>query len=192
MARSAADVTALLRAWHGGNKQAFAELMPLVYQELRRLAQRHANKQRSGHTLQTTALLHEAYLKLLDYPVVNWNDRAHFFAFAASVMRSLLVDHARRQGSAKRGGGASHIELEEAAVVSPEDGSAVLELHQALERLTAIDARKGRIVELRHFGGLSVEETAEVLELAPITIKREWLRAKAWLHRELNSEKPRA
>ena len=163
--------------------------MPLVYQELRKLAQRHAGKQRSGGTLQTTALLHEAYLKLLDYPVVDWHDRAHFFAFAASVMRSILVDRARHHASAKRGGGVARVELDEAAVVSPGDGSPLLELHQALERLTAIDARKGRIVELRHFGGLSVEETAEVMGLAPITIKREWLRAKAWLHRELNSEK---
>lgn len=116
----------------------------------------------------------------------------NFFAFAASVMRSILVDHARRHASAKRGGGAPRVELGEAAVVSPENGSSLLELHQALERLAAIDARKGRIVELRHFGGLSVEETAEVMGLAPITIKREWLRAKAWLHRELNSEKSRA
>jgi RNA polymerase sigma-70 factor, ECF subfamily len=188
MARSSVDVTRLLREWHGGDQDAFAKLMPLVYDELRGLAKRHMRRQTPGHTLQTTALLHEAYLKLAHYPQVGWNDRAHFFGFAARVMRSLLVDHARRNASAKRGGGPAKVDIEEVAVVSPEGGAAVLALNQALENLAEIDPDKARIVELRHFGGLSVEETAEVLGVAPITVKRQWLRAKAWLHRELNAD----
>jgi RNA polymerase sigma factor (TIGR02999 family) len=164
------------------------KLLPLVYGELRELAKRHMARQTPGHTLQTTALIHEAYLKLVQYPHVKWSDRVHFFAFAAQVMRSLLVDHARRQRAAKRGGPQQKVSLEEVAVIAPAGSAAVLDLNEALERLTAIDPRKGRIVELRHFGGLSVEEVAEVLEVAPITVKREWARAKAWLHRELHHD----
>ncbi len=189
MARSRPDVTRLLRDWHGGDQDAFAKLMPLVYDELRELAKRYMRRQNPSHTLQTTALLHEAYLKLVDYPEVGWNDRTHFFGFAAQVMRSLLVDYARRNATAKRGGAQEKVAFEDVAMVSPEGSAAVLALHQVLERLAAIDPDKARIVELRHFGGLSVEETAEVVGVAPITVKREWLRAKAWLYRELNTDK---
>ncbi len=189
MGRSSADVTRLLREWHGGDKDAFAKLMPLVYGELRDLAQRYMRRQSPGHTLQTTALLHEAYLKLAAHPGVGWNDRAHFFAFAAHVMRTLLVDHARRNASAKRGGGSPAAFFDEVAVVSPEGSAAVLALNTALEKLAEIDPDKAKIVELRHFGGLTVDETAEILGVSPITVKRQWLRAKAWLHRELNPDK---
>lgn len=188
MGQSSADLTQLLRKWHGGDQEALGKLMPLVYDELRELAKRYMGKQGSGHTLQTTALLHDAYLKLFNYADVGWNSRAHFFGFAAQVMRSLLVDHARRHASAKRGGSPERVTLEDVAVVSSEGSDAVLALNEALERLAAFDPSKARIVELRHFGGLSVEETAEVLGVAPITVKRQWLRAKAWLRRELNTD----
>jgi len=188
MAGPTPNVTRLLRDWHEGDAAALQKLLPMVYEELRGLAKRHMARQTPGHTLQTTALIHEAYLKLVQYPHVRWTDRVHLFAFAAQVMRSLLVDHARRQRAAKRGGAPQKVSLENAAVLAPEGSAAVLDLHQALERLTAIDPRKGRIVELRHFGGLGVEEVAEVLEVSPITVKREWSRAKAWLHRELHRD----
>ena len=189
MTRTSADVTRLLRQWHGGDQDAFGRLIPAVYDELRGLARRHMRRQTPGHTLQTTALLHEAYLKIAHHPEVDWNNRAHFFAFAARVMRSLLVDHARRHASAKRGGGATNVDFEEVAVVSAEGGAAVLALNRALEKLGELDPDKARIVELRHFGGLSVEETAEVMGVAPITVKRQWLRAKAWLQRELDGDR---
>ncbi len=188
MAGSSADVTRLLREWHGGDQGAFDKLMPLVYGELRGLAKRYMRRQSPGHTLQTTALLHEAYLKLAHYPKVDWNDRVHFFGFAAHVMRTLLVDCARRNASAKRGGGSPPISFEGVAVVSPEGSAAVLALNAALEKLAEVDPNKAKIVELRHFGGLTVEEAADVLGVSPITVKRQWLRAKAWLHRELNPD----
>lgn len=185
MTHSPQAVTQLLLAWRGGDREAFDRLVPIVYDELRRLAHRYISKRHAGQTLQTTDLVNEAYLRLVGQDQVAWQDRAHFFAVAAQVMRSLLADRARAQGAAKRGGG-RQVSLDEAAVVVPERDIALLALDEALERMAAFDPRKLRIVELRYFGGLSVEETAEVMKLSPITIKREWLKAKAWLYSELN------
>lgn len=180
------DVTQLLVAWRGGNKEALNSLFPLVYDELRRLAKHYMSRERAGHTLQTTALVNEAYLRLVNQSDVEWQNRAHFFGIAAQVMRHLLVDHARAQQYAKRGGGAQRVTLDETAAINSEDQTTLLALDEALSRLGALDERKMRIVELRYFGGLSVEETAEVLGVSAITIKREWLKAKAWLYRELS------
>lgn len=183
---TSSNVTQLLADWRNGNHEALNQLMPLVYDELRGLAKRYMRRENSSHTLQTNALVNEAYLRLVNQQGVDWQNRAHFFAIAAQVMRHLLVDHARSKQYAKRGGGAVQVTLDEGLAVS--DGNAVelLALHQALERLEKIDDRKSKIVELRYFGGLSTEETAEVLELSEITIKREWAKAKAWLFRELS------
>lgn len=180
------DVTQLLVAWRGGNKEALNSLFPLVYDELRRLAKHYMSRERANHTLQTTALVNEAYLRLANQSDVEWQNRAHFFGIAAQVMRHLLVDHARAQQYAKRGGGAQRVTLDETAAINSEDQTTLLALDEALSRLGALDERKMRIVELRYFGGLSVEETAEVLGVSEITIKREWLKAKAWLYRELS------
>jgi RNA polymerase sigma factor (TIGR02999 family) len=180
------EVTQLLRDWRGGDTTAFDQLMPLVYAELRQIAQRYMNRERASHTLQTTALVNEAYLRLLDQQAVPWQNRAHFFAVAAQIMRHLLVDHARARGFAKRGGQAQQIELSDDCAVSAAPAVELLALDEALHKLHTHDPRKARIVELRYFGGLSVEETAEVLGIADITVKREWLKAKAWLYRELN------
>ena len=180
------DVTQLLVAWRGGNKEALNNLFPLVYDELRRLAKHYMSRERANHTLQTTALVNEAYLRLANQSDVEWQNRAHFFGIAAQVMRHLLVDHARAQQYAKRGGGAQRVTLDETAAINSEDQTTLLALDEALSRLGALDERKMRIVELRYFGGLSVEETAEVLGVSEITIKREWLKAKAWLYRELS------
>ena len=182
------DVTQLLVAWRGGNKEALNSLFPLVYEELRRLAKHYMSRERAGHTLQTTALVNEAYLRLVNQSQVEWQSRAHFFAIAAQIMRHLLVDHARSQQYAKRGGGAQRVTLDETAAINAEDQTTLLALDEALSRLGALDERKLRIVELRYFGGLSAEETAEVLGVSAITIKREWLKAKAWLYRELSSD----
>jgi RNA polymerase sigma-70 factor (ECF subfamily) len=186
MMPSPQEITQMLIDWQNGNQTALDKLMPHVYDELRRLAHRYMNRDRPGHTLQTTALVNEAYLRLADQKNVNWQNRAHFFALAAQVMRHLLVDHARRHRYAKRGGGARQVTLDEGALVSPERGAELLALDEALSRLSDIDPRKSQIVELRYFGGLSVEETAEVLGVAEITVKREWGKAKAWLYRELS------
>jgi RNA polymerase sigma factor (TIGR02999 family) len=186
MTHSPQEVTQLLLAWRNGDREAFDRLVPIVYDELRRLAHRYIAKRLAGQTLQTTDLVNEAYLRLVGQDQVAWQNRAHFFAVAAQVMRSLLVDRARARGAAKRGGGGRQVSLDEVAAVSPERDANILALNEALERLAAFDQRKLRIVELRYFGGLSVEETAEVMSLAPITIKREWLKAKAWLYSELN------
>lgn len=186
MTPSPQDVTQMLIAWQRGDSAALDQLMPLVYDELRRLAHRYMRRDRAGHTLQTTALVNEAYLRLADQKNMNWQSRAHFFALAAQVMRHLLIDYARRRRYAKRGGGARQVTLDEGAAVSPERSAELLALDEALRRLSALDPRKGQIVELRYFGGLSVKETAEVLGISDITVKREWSKAKAWLYRELS------
>ncbi|MDX2040458.1 MAG: sigma-70 family RNA polymerase sigma factor [Acidobacteriota bacterium] len=183
---TSANVTQLLIDWRGGNNDALNQLMPLVYDELRGLAKRYLRRESASHTLQTNALVNEAYLRLVNQQNVDWQNRAHFFAIAAQVMRHLLVDHARSKQYAKRGGGAQQITLDEGLAISDGNQIELLSLHQALERLEQIDDRKSKIVELRYFGGLSTEETAEVLGVSEITIKREWAKAKAWLFRELS------
>ncbi|MBK9317025.1 MAG: sigma-70 family RNA polymerase sigma factor [Acidobacteria bacterium] len=187
MTSSAANVTRLLLDWRNGDQHALDALMPLVYDELRTIAKRYMSRERSGHTLQTGALINEAYLRLVDKQDVVWQNRTHFFAIAARIMRNLLVDHARAKQMAKRGGGALQVSLNEALVGGdPEVTVDLLALDQALSRLSEVDERKCRIIELRFFGGLSAEETAEALGLSEITIKREWLKARAWLFRELS------
>ena len=185
---AAQDLTRLLLAWSDGDESALSQLIPLVQGELRRLASRSLRGERPGHPLQTTALVNEAYLRLIDQQNVDWQNRAHFFAVAAQIMRHLLVDHARARHYAKRGGGARYVALDEAAAIAPERDAELLALDEALSRLAALDARKSRVVELRYFGGLSVEETAEVLGMSEITVKREWRKAKAWLYLELSGE----
>ena len=179
------EVTQLLIEWSNGDKAALDKLMPLIQQELRRLAHHYMSHERPGHTLQTTALVNEAYLRLVNRKDVHWQNRTHFFAIAATLMRSILVDHARSHAYAKRGGGAHKTELDEAMVVSQERAAEVVALDDALKELASFDLKQSRIVELRFFGGLTIEETAEVLHLSPATIKREWSTAKAWLYHEL-------
>ncbi|MFN0120641.1 MAG: sigma-70 family RNA polymerase sigma factor [Blastocatellia bacterium] len=182
------EVTRLLADWRGGDRDALDQLMPLIYTELRALARRHMGRERASHTLQTTALVNEAYLKLAGpQEGAAWQDRTHFFALAAQVMRHILVDHARARQYAKRGGGAQQITLDEALAVSAENTEDILAIHEALERLHALDPRKARIVELKYFGGLGTDEIAGALGVSEITIKREWLKAKAWLFRELSA-----
>jgi RNA polymerase sigma factor (TIGR02999 family) len=178
-------VTQLLLAWGKGDQHALEELMPLVYRELRRLAHRHLGRERPDHTLQTTALVHEAYLRLVDQKDASWQNRAQFFAVAAQIMRRILVDYARARQYAKRGGGAQMVELDEAMVVSTDRAAAVVALDEALLRLAELDCRKSRLVELRFFGGMSIEETAEILGVSPGTVMRDWTLAKAWLRREM-------
>jgi RNA polymerase sigma factor (TIGR02999 family) len=180
-------VTDLLRAWASGDERALDALLPLVYDDLHRQARRYMRAQPSGHTLQTTALVHEAYLRLLGQSAVEWNGRGHFFLVAAKAMRSILIDHARARMAAKRGGASRVVSLEDAGgVVEPEDGVDVLALHGALERLAEVDARKSQLVELRYFAGLGIDEAAAVLCVSPATVKREWTTARAWLRRELS------
>lgn len=179
------QVTELLLAWSNGDQSAFDKLMPLVDEELRRLAHRYMSRERAGHTLQTTALINEAFLQLVNRKNLQWQNRAHFFGLAAQVMRTILVDHARSHASVKRGGGTRNLELDEALVVSQQKAAEVVALDEALKQLALIDPRQSRIVELRFFGGLTVEEAAEVLHVSPVTIKREWSTAKAWLYHEL-------
>lgn len=179
------EVTELLLDWSNGDKRALNKLMPLVYEELRRLAHRYMSRERAGHTMQTTALVNEAYVRLINRKNVQWQNRAHFFAIAAELMRTILVDHARSHASAKRGGGARKLSLEEGLVVSQERAAEVVALDDALHALAVLDPKQSRIVELRFFGGLTIEETAEVLKLSVATIKREWSTAKAWLYHEL-------
>jgi RNA polymerase sigma factor (TIGR02999 family) len=188
MALTQHDITQLLIDWRGGDQAALEKLMPLVYDELRRLARYYLSRERPGHTLQATALVNEAYLRLINRQDSDWQNRTHFFAAAARIMRHLLIDHARAHRYAKRGGGATCISLDEVAVVTPAPSLDLLALDEALNRLAKIDERKVVIVELRYFSGLSVEETAEAMSLSEITIKREWLKAKAWLYRELRQE----
>ena len=184
---ASADVTTLLGELAQGKPEAADQLIPLVYDELRRLANRYMRRERENHTLQTTALVHEAYLKLVEQRSVNWQGRTHFFGIAAQIMRRVLVDHARGRLREKRGGGQPLVVLDEALVFSPEQSSALVELDGALERLAALDVRQAKIVELRFFGGLTVEEAAEVLGISPKTVKRDWSVAKAWLHGELKT-----
>lgn len=179
------QVTQLLIAWSNGDKTALDKLMPLIHEELLRLAHHYMSRERPGHTLQTTALVDEAYLRLVNRKEVRWQNRAHFFAIAAHLMRGILVDHARSHAYAKRGGGARKIELEETTVVSQERAAEVVALDEALKELATFDPQQSRIVELRFFGGLTIEQTAEALGLSPATIKREWRSAKTWLYQEL-------
>jgi RNA polymerase sigma factor (TIGR02999 family) len=179
------EVTRLLVAWSNGDQAALEQLTPLVYSELHRLAHRYLGRERKGHTLQTTALVHEAYLRLIDQKEVRWQNRAHFFAIAAQMMRRILVDYARSRNVAKRGGDAQQVSLDEAMEVSDERAADVIALDEALKTLSDLDQRKGRIIELRFFGGLSIEETAEVLGVSPGTVMRDWTFAKAWLQREI-------
>ena len=181
-------VTELLRAWSDGDEGALERLVPLVEAELRRLARGYMGRERRGHTLQVTALVNEAFLRLTDARRLRWQDRAHFLGISARLMRRVLVDHARARGYQKRGGGAQRVTLDDALVVSPEPAVNVLALDRALEALAAVDNRKSRTIELRFFGGLSVEETAEVLHVSPDTVKRDWRLAKLWLLRELEGE----
>ena len=181
------DVTALLSELTKGNPEAGPKLIPLVYDELRRMADGYMRRERTGHTLQATALVHEAYLKLLGQHSVDWQNRAHFFGIAAQVMRRVLIDHARGHVRDKRGGGIAAVPLDEALIFSPERSAEFLELDTALLRLAERDERLAKIVELRFFGGLTVEETAEVVGISPKTVKRDWTVAKAWLHGELKA-----
>ncbi len=179
------EVTALLRAWSGGDREAMDRLIPLVWSELHRLAHRHLKREPSGHTLQTTALVNEVYLRLVDASQVQWQDRAHFFAISASLMRRILVDFMRARQSKKHGGHIMKVSVEDAHVETPPPEVDVIALDEALDSLAAFDARAARIVELRFFGGLNVEETGEVLGVSPRTVKREWAAAKTWLLGEM-------
>ena len=182
------DVTRLLDELSAGKEHALDELLPLVYRELRRLAAGYLRRERQNHTLQPTALVNEAFLKLVEQRNVRWQNRAHFFGIAAQAMRRILVDHARTHGRVKRGGAGPRVTLDEAMIAAESRSIDLLALDEALQRLSAIDQRQTRVVELRFFGGLSVEETAEVLHLSPATIKREWSMAKAWLHTQLSAQ----
>lgn len=181
---SSADVSQLLRAWSDGDRRALDKLTPIVYEELRRLARRYMKGERAGHSLQTSALVNEAYMRLVDYKRMQWQDRAHFFAVSAQLMRRILVEHARRH-NLKRGGGVQHVSLEEAAAVGSERAADMVALDDAMNALARLDSRKVQVVEMRFFGGLSVEETAEVLKVSPVTVMRDWSSAKAWLYREM-------
>jgi RNA polymerase sigma factor (TIGR02999 family) len=181
------DVTVLLQAWGRGDKEALDRLMPLVYDELHRVAQGYMVRERPNHTLQATALVNEAYVRMVDSNGVDWKDRAHFFAVCARMMRRILVDRARARGFQKRGAGQPAISLEESLVVGAERPEDLVALDDALTRLAAVDPRKSRVVELRFFSGLGVEETAAVLNVSPETVMRDWKMAKAWLHRELST-----
>jgi RNA polymerase sigma-70 factor, ECF subfamily len=187
MLSSAHELTLNLIEWRNGNAAAIEKILPVVYEELKRTARRYLRRERRDISIQTTELINEAYLKLVEQRESDWQNRAHFFAVAARVMRNLLVDHARRQQFAKRDG--RKIALDEIQIASPETAVNLLALHDTLNRLAEFDERKSRIVELRFFGGLSAQETSEVLGVSEITVKREWLKAKAWLYDELSGEK---
>jgi RNA polymerase sigma factor (TIGR02999 family) len=188
MTPSPHEVTQLLVAWGNGDQAARDQLMPLVYKELHRLAHQYMTKERSGHTLQTSALVNEAFVRLVDQRDVHWQNRAHFFGIAAQMMRRILVDYARTRGYAKRGGDARQVSLDEALIVSNERAADVVALDDALKDLAEFDLRKSQIVELRFFGGLSIDETAEVLTVSPGTVMRDWTLAKAWLRREITGD----
>ncbi len=183
------ELTQLLQAWSDGNQEALDKLAPMVHEELHRLASHYMRGERPGHTLQTTELIDEAYVRLIDWKNVRWQNRAHFFAVAAQMMRRILVDVARSRHYAKRGGEACRVSISEAADVSPERGEDLIALDEALQSLAAFDKRKTQIVELRFFGGLTVDETAEVLKVSARTVMREWSLAQAWLYRELSGGK---
>jgi RNA polymerase sigma factor (TIGR02999 family) len=180
------DVTRLLAEWQAGDQSALDRLMPIVYNELRRIAARYLHSERTGHTLQTTALVHEAYLRLVDETHIQWQGRAHFFGVAATLIRNILVDHARTQKAAKRGGGAQKLSLDEALAVPAGHETDILAVDDALQALSKIDKQQGRIVELRFFAGLTIEETAEILQISLSTVKRDWILAKTWIYRELS------
>jgi RNA polymerase sigma-70 factor, ECF subfamily len=180
-------VTQLLADWSHGDDAALGELTPLVYEELRRLAHHYMEGQRPDHTLQTTALVNEAYLRLAGQTNASWQDRAHFFAVAARAMRQILVNYAKSYRAQKRGGGGLKVELDEAALVSPEQSREIVDLHEALERLATLDSRKAHVVELKYFGGLDYDEMAEVLKISRVTVRRDWVFAKAWLYDELHN-----
>jgi RNA polymerase sigma factor (TIGR02999 family) len=179
----------MLLDWSGGNAEALDRLTPLVYAELHRLAHHHMNRERAGHTLQTSALVNEAFMRLVDQRSVKWNNRAHFFAIAAQMMRRILVDYARRHLYAKRGAGAIHVSLDHAQLVSNEPAAEVTALDEALSKLESIDPQQARVVELRFFGGLTIKETAEVMKISVDMVKREWSTARAWLYREMTGDK---
>jgi len=181
-------VTQLLGEWSNGNEEALGRLLPLVHPELHRLAHHYMSRERMGHTLQTTAVLNEAYLQLVDNTKPVWQSRTHFIAAAAQIMRHIMVDHARKHQSLKRGGGALRVTLDEGALVTETRAQELLDLDDALEKLAVQDARKSQIVELRYFGGLTVEETAEFLKTSQRSVEREWTAAKAWLYRELSQK----
>jgi RNA polymerase sigma factor (TIGR02999 family) len=181
------EVTDLLQKWSGGDREALEELTPVIYAELYRIAKRYMNRERDNHTLQTTALVNEAYLRLVGQRRSRWQNRAHFFAIAAQMMRRILIDHARKLAFAKRGGDTPKISLDEACVIAEERAEELVALDDALQSLARVDERKGKVVELRYFGGLSVEETAEVLGVHPDTVTRDWRRAKAFLRREMET-----
>jgi RNA polymerase sigma-70 factor (ECF subfamily) len=182
------EVTELLQKWSDGDVQALEELTPVIYSELHRIAKRYMSRERDGHTLQTTALVNEAYLRLIDWKTAKWENRAHFFGVSAQLMRRILVDFARRRPKASNDEAVRHVELEEALTISVNRDHDLVALDEALTELAKFDERKAKIVELKFFGGLSVEETAEVLDIAGITVLREWQKAKAWLYRELNQK----
>ena len=182
------DVTQLLVAWSEGDQSALNELTPLVHEELHRLAHNHMRRERQGHTLQTSALVNEAYMRLIDQRNVRWQNRAQFFSIASRLMRRILVDHARSHHYAKRGGGIRPVSLDEAAIVAQERAAELVALDEALKSLASIDPRKCQVVELRFFGGMTVEESAEVLGVSAATVMREWSTAKAWLHRAMEEE----
>ncbi|MDX6383342.1 MAG: hypothetical protein QOK48_915 [Blastocatellia bacterium] len=180
------EITQLLAEWSDGNQAALDKLYPLVYNELRRLAHSYLRRERKGHTLQTTALINEAYLRLVDQKHVHWENRSHFFGISAQIMRRILIDHARRYDYAKRGGGAQRVSLDEAALVTKERARALVMLDEALNNLAKIDPRRSHVVELRYFGGLNNEEIAGVLKISGNTVTRDWNMARAWLYQELN------
>jgi RNA polymerase sigma factor (TIGR02999 family) len=184
--RERSDVTLILRQWEQGDQEALNRLVPLVYEELRRIAARHLRSERSSHTLQTTALVHEAYFRLVDENRIHWQSRAHFLGVAARLIRNILVDHARTHNAAKRGGGAQKLQLEEALAASGDTDAEILAVDDALSALANIDAQQARIVELRFFAGLTIEETAEALQISPSTVKRDWILAKTWIYKELS------
>ena len=186
MTPSSSNVTQMLHDWSHGDREVLDKLVPVVYEELRRQAARYLKRERPGHTLQTTALIHEAYIRLIDQKNVHWQNRAHFYAISAKLMRRILVDHARSRQAAKRGGSDIKLPLEEAMIASEGREVDLVALDEALERLAAIDPQQSRVVELKFFSGMSVEETAEVLGVSTRTVKRDWNVAKAWLRREIS------
>jgi RNA polymerase sigma factor (TIGR02999 family) len=188
METSTHEVTALLQAWSGGDQKALESLTPLVYVELRRAAHRYMARERAGHTLQTTALINEVYLRLVNIREISWQDRAHFLAVCARLMRRVLTDLARSRSYQKRGGGSPRLDLDEALLVSPEPSEDLAALDDSLKALEAFDPRKSQVVELRFFGGLSVEETADALKVSPETVKRDWKLARAWLLKEMTGK----
>ena len=184
------EITKLLVQWSDGNQAALDELFPLVYDELHRLASRYMSRERKGHTLQTTALINEAYVRLVDQKNVHWQNRSHFFAISARIMRRILVDHVRRRGYAKRGGDIRRVSLDETAHIAKEPSAELLLLDEALTKLAKIDERRSKVVELRHFGGLSNDEIATLLNVSTNTITRDWNLARAWLYQQLAGSNP--